>query len=404
MARAATRQASNRDMNSSREMAVPNFDEEENPAPIYLDLMVHCDLTQSIPLTATFDIPYNKVGLGSKSFQIIWLKRSLCKALKDFLESVSERLNSDDKNIKNSVPEIKEVKFQDLNLVFKGKILSDDDNIFNAGIKDGCNVSLIYKTEARKEVEESAMDHSLKFLRKDEGRGEEQKVELSARQKRYQDNIFGLSETKFEMLVDTMMQNPILIQRYSENKMVQRLIDDKEIIKEITNEIPYFNNLRKENKNFDRMMNGQDQKSLNDCRSFISDTSIVRSVTTNMKNSEHNLKKLLDYIIEPSIKLNPIENPSILLPVNGQDPISTNREEDQDDMIYKKKETSTTNTDSGMPKGIRQDLTLIYKKYMSQFNSMQNMGFPESNLILECLKEENGDLNRAIDKYIEINM
>jgi len=393
MANYAKNQQFNND-DQSKEKVIPNFDDDTSPAPVFLDLMVRVDSPQSIPITASFDVPYNKIKLGKKAFLISWLKRSLVESLHQVFVATSERLDD--------APEIKKIDFTDLNLVYKGKILLDNDNIFNAGIREGSNVNLIYKTNARKVVEEMAMDHSKKYLTKEQGRGNEQKVELSARQKKYQENIFGLSETKFEMLIDTMLKNPILIVRYSENKMVQRLIDDKEIKDEITKEVPYFKEMRERSPRFDKMISGTGgSQDLNMCKSFISATDIIRPVVENMENSTHNLLTMCNYIIEPDTHLNPTENPDVMKDVNGANPLA-NAMVDADDAMHYTKTTATTSSNSNEPKGIRSDLRAVYKKYQAAFDQLKGMGFDDTNKILNSLNQANGDVNSAINAYIEM--
>lgn len=386
----------------SREKCIPEFNDDDVPPPLFMNLMVHVDLPQSIPVTASFEIPYNKLRLGKKSWQISWLKRSLVDELHKFFVETSERLNSKDPAIKDKVPELQKISFQELNLVYKGKIIQDNENIFNIGLKEGHNVNLIFKTLARKVVEEQTMDHSMKYLPKDEGRGNEQKVELSARQKRYQENIFGLSVKKFEMLVDTMLENPILIVRYSENKMVQRLLDDKEIKEEITRDVPYFAEMRKKSPRFDNMISGNNRTDMDLCRSFISATEIIRPMMDNMKNSEHNLTQMLKYIVDPELNLNPMENSHILKPVNGEiqgDHVN----HDADDAMHYKKTTTTTKSNFGNePKGIRADLKATYKKYQTAYDQLISMGFAEPNKVLQALNETDGDVNGAINRYIDM--
>jgi len=389
----ATKNQQYNNEDQSKERVIPNFDDDTSPAPVYLDLMVRVDSPQSIPITASFAAPYNRLRLGKKSFQISWLKRSLVESLHQVFQDNSERLGE--------APEIKKIDFTELNLVYKGKILLDNDNIFNAGIKEGSNVNLIYKTNARKVVEEMTMDHSKKYLTKEEGRGNEQKVEPSARQKKYQENIFGLSETKFEMLIDTMLKNPILIVRYSENKMVQRLIDDKEIKDEITKEIPYFRNMREKSPRFDKMISGNGNQDLNNCKSFISDTGIIRPVVENMENSTHNLLTLCDYVVEPDTHLNPMENAHVMKNINGQNPLADNMV-DADDAMHYKKTTATTSSNTNEPKGIRPDLKTVFKKYQPAFEQLKGMGFDDPNKILSALDQASGDVNQAINYYIEM--
>lgn len=364
------------------DMYIPKFAEKlvDPPAQTYSFTIIN---SHGAAIPFVYDLTKIKAHMMKQSgniaaaFRVIHLKNSICKKL--------------------AIP------YGSMNLIFKGKIITDKDNLFNVGIHEGARLHVILKTDSRKEYEQKEMNKDPKYLPEGE-RGQEKVPAPTPREQEYRKGNFGLSDIKMSMLVDTMMKNPILIQRYSENAMVQRLIDDNSIRKEITEISPYMANIRKNNSKLDAILNGNDPQGLSSCKEYISDTKNVRKLNQQIEKNKTLLQDLCNHIIEPDTHP---ENPMLLLerqnqgveweisPTGDDDNANAMFEGDGDEDMF----ASNATSDKDESPNVRADLKAIWKLYKRAYQHMKDMGLDDDTRILEQLKVHNGDLNEALDSY-----
>ena len=341
-------------------------------------------------------------------------------------------------HLKNSICKFMGLPFGSINIIFKGKIIQDKDNLFNVGIVDGARLHVILKTESRKDYELKEMNaqsstksssngtNAGKYLPADQ-RGQEKLPEPSPREKEYMRNNFGLSDKKLCMLIDTMFNNPILIQRYSENAMIQRLIDDPAIRNEkdeILQYSPFWKEILKEDERLDNILSGKDSEGLEKCKEFIKDTNNIKKVTSAVDASANSIRDLCKHIAEPQKFKNPVpknsEGKFDLTLLKDQNRLNSNAstsaeweienddanamfDDNVDDMIYEDGDEQTKNNDANSTSNyipnVRADLKIVWKHYKTQFEHMKDMGLENDAKILELLKEYKGDLNECLEEY-----
>jgi len=399
-----------RGSSNQHDAAIPDFKDKVNVDGPALTYQFYLVVNHGPPEPWTYNLTriiaamVRNTGSPNTAFRIIHLKNSICKRLG--------------------------VKFNTINLIYKNKILTDTENLFSTGIVDGARLHVIFKTDSRKFIEEEIMDkgpNSKKFLSQKE-RGKEKAPELSQREKAYQKGNFGLSDTKVSMLVNTMFDHPILTERYFENKLIYRILENHEMRDTIKEESEYFQKVLDRDPKLNDMLYGEGSRAqkmtseIESARNFVAKKENIRNLTEDLNGSANNILKLCKHIQNPSKHSNPFPSGKgsrsgragdgmLSTTSNTKEWLGPNLNEnddgdamfeadsDDDNKLYDG-QTDMTDDDHHASFGlqVRADLKNVWQRYRDQYDYLKSMGLDDDQKILQVLKSVNGDLQAAINQ------
>ena len=379
----------------SADAAIPDFKDTANVDPPALTYKFYLMINHGPPEIWTYNLTriiaamVRNTGSPNTAFRIIHLKNSICKRLG--------------------------VKFGTINLIYRNKILTDTENLFSVGIVDGARLHVLFKTDTRKIIEEQIMDdgpNASKFLSKKE-RGKESLPDFTKQQKAYQKGNFGLSDTKMTMLLNSMFDNPILIERCFENKLIHRILENHEMRDTIKEENDFLRRALDKDPKLHEMLYGEgsrDEKiseDLKNARNFVAEKENIKNLRDNLNSSTNNILDLCKHIQNPAIHSNPFPKGKQW---TGQDLDQSDNldgcpdamfevDSDEDGLYAADGQTNMTVKDH-IPNNItkvRVDLQNVWKKYRDSYDYLRSMGLEDDQKMLLVLKNVNGDLSAAIN-------